>query len=118
LGYAEAAVVDDCAINSLLPGGVDKAPQDAARELLRLGGLRLLLVAQDGRPPAVHTAESSCTGASPHRRDTHEALIVGFLHGVLSGWDIDASLELAQRVAGHVREHPGQPAPAELLQRP
>jgi sugar/nucleoside kinase (ribokinase family) len=118
LRYAEAAVVDDFAINSLLPGGADRAPQDAARELLRLGDLKLLLVAQDGRPPAVHTVESSCTGTSPHRRDTHEALIVGFLHGVLSGWDIEASLDLAQRVAGHVQEHPGQPAPAELLQRP
>jgi sugar/nucleoside kinase (ribokinase family) len=110
--------VDDCAINSLLPGGVDKAPQDAARELLRLGDLKLVLVAQEGRPQVVCTAESSCAGASPHRRDTHEALIVGFLHGVLGGWDIEASLDLAQRVAGHVQEHPGQAAPAELLQRP
>ncbi|MHC4140494.1 MAG: carbohydrate kinase family protein [Planctomycetota bacterium] len=118
LRYAEAAVVDDCAINSLLPGGVDKAPQDAARELLRLGDLKLVLVAEKGRPQVVCTAESSCTGASPHRRDTHEALIVGFLHGVLGGWDIEASLDLAQRVAGHVQEHPGQPAPAKLLQRP
>lgn len=118
LRHAEAAVVDDCAIRSLLPGADDKPPQDAIRELLRQGELKLALVAQEGRPPAVHTPDSSFTGASSYRRDTHEALIVGFLHGVLAGWDIEASLDLAQRVAGHVQEHPGQPAPAELLQRP
>lgn len=117
LRHAEAAVVDDCAIRSLFPGAGDK-PQDAIRQLLRQGGLKLAIVAQEGHPPAVHTPDSSFTGASSYRRDTHEAFIVGFMHGVLAGWDIEASLDLAQRVAGHVGEHPGQPAPAELLQRP
>ena len=41
LRHAEVAVADDHAINSLLPGDDERAPQDAARELLRLGGLHL-----------------------------------------------------------------------------
>jgi fructokinase len=118
LSHAEVAVVDDLAMQTLLPGAGDKPPQEAIPELLRLGNLQLALVAQEGRPLSAHTAEAACTGASPHHRDTHEASIVGFLHGVLAGWDMQASLDLAQRLAGHVTEHPGQPAPAELLQRP
>jgi sugar/nucleoside kinase (ribokinase family) len=118
LEHAEVAVVDDFALKSLLPAANGKPPQDVVPELLRLGRLDLVLVAQEGRPPSAHTAESSCTGASPHRRDTHEAAIVGFLHGALGGWGVAASLDLAQRVARYALEHPGQPAPAELLQRP
>jgi fructokinase len=118
LQHAEAAVVDACAIGSLLPGAGDKPQQDAARELLRLGDLKLALMTEDGSPPAVHTADSSFTGASPCHRDTHEALVVGFLHGVLAGWDLEASLDLAQRVAKQAQEHPGQSVPEELLQRP
>jgi sugar/nucleoside kinase (ribokinase family) len=118
LMHAEVAVVDDRAISSLLPGAGATPPPETVRELLRLGGLKLVLVAQEGHPPAAYTAESSCTGTSPHRRDAHEASIVGFLHGMLAGWDLQASLDLAERLAGHVLEHPGQPAPAELLQPP
>jgi sugar/nucleoside kinase (ribokinase family) len=118
LRNADVAVVNERAISSLLPGAGAKPPQETMRELLRLGGLKLVLSAQEGHPPAAYTTESSCAGASPHRRDAHEASIVGYLHGMLSGWDMHASLDLAQRLSGHVLEHPGQPAPEDLLQRP
>jgi hypothetical protein len=88
-----------------------------ASQLLRLGDLQLVLVAQEGRPPTAHTADTSATGASDYRREGHEASIIGFLHGVLAGWDIEASLGLAQRLAGHAAEHPGLAVPEELLQR-
>ncbi|MHC4218001.1 MAG: carbohydrate kinase family protein [Planctomycetota bacterium] len=118
LEYAEVAVVDEPAVEALLPGSGGKPLPEVVPELLRVGHLELALVAQDGRPPAAYTAKSSCTGAIEHHRDTHEASIVGFMHGILAGWDIEASLDLAQRMAGHAREHPGQPVPQALLQRP
>jgi sugar/nucleoside kinase (ribokinase family) len=118
LNYAQAAVVDEPAIHAILPGSRDKPLVESAPDLLRSAKLQLVLVAQEGRPLAAHAAQGSAVAAADHARDAHEASLVGFLHGLLAGWNLEASLEVAQRLAAHAREHPGQPAPDALLQRP
>jgi sugar/nucleoside kinase (ribokinase family) len=118
LDYAEVAVVDELALHALVPGHGDEPLEAMVPELLRSANLQLVLVAQEGRPLAVHAAQGSAVASSDHSRDAHEASLIGFLHGTLAGWDLEASLELAQRLAAHAREHPGQAAPDALLQRP
>lgn len=116
LKYANTLVVDDFARNVLLPGGVDQPQREAAVELLGLGNLTLVVIAQPGEPMVVHSAESSWSGHA-HRREAHEASIVALLHGVLAGWDVQAAVGLADRLAGHILKHPGEPPPQELLRQ-
>ena len=116
LKFANALVVDDFARNVLVPGGVDKPQREAAIELLRLGNLTLVVIAQPGQPMVVHSAESSWSGRA-HRHEAHEASIVALLHGVLAGWDVQAAVSLADRLAGHILKHPGEPPPQELMRQ-
>jgi sugar/nucleoside kinase (ribokinase family) len=118
LTHAEVGVADGLAIKSLFPGVSERPPREQALDLLRQGDLRLVLLAEEGCPLTAHTAESSCAGAVAHRREAHEAAIVGFLHAILAGRDLAASLKLAEEAGRHALEHPGQPPPPELLQRP
>ncbi len=116
LRRAEALVIDDHALSQLLPGAGDTPPDEVARELARQADLSLVLIAQEGRPVSARTADASCSGATVHRRETHEATVVALLHGVLAGWELAASVAFAERVAQHVAERPDQPLPPELLQ--
>ncbi|MHC4414184.1 MAG: carbohydrate kinase family protein [Planctomycetota bacterium] len=117
LGFAEALIIDKHAVNDLLPSAGDKPPRKAATELIRASNLTFVLAAEPGEPLVIHTAESSWQGHDPHRREAHEACVVGLLHGVLAGWDLRASLELAERMGRHALQHPGEPPPEEVLQR-
>ena len=117
LKLSEAAVVDDAALRVLVPGAEDKPTREAATEVIRQGDLTFLLVAEPGRPLEAHAATSSWAGQGVFERSSHESSIVGFLHGILAGWEIGDALQLAERVGRHAADHPGQPAPQELLER-
>ncbi len=47
---------------------------------------------------------------------TSKAAIIGFVHGILAGWKMQACVDLAERFGAHVRDRPDQPPPPELLQ--
>lgn len=117
LRLSEAAVVDASGLAEFVPSASGAAPRDAALELIRQGELKFLLIVEEGRPFAVHTVASSWTGEHPFERRSHEAVIVALLHGVLAGWDMRDALDLAERVARHATDHPGEPAPEQLLDR-
>ena len=116
LKHSDVLVVDNAALDTLLPGAAGKPPREAALEWLRTGELDLVLFAQEGQPLAAHTSASSWTGDAAHHPDAHEASIVGFLHGMLSGWEVPAALRLAEGLGRHARDHRGEPPPPELLE--
>jgi len=110
LRHAGVVVVDDASLGLIQPG----AAQRAASDLLQ-PGLDVVLVAQEGRPLAACTTSTCQETDLPHQRRAHGATLAGFVHGTLAGWDVKASIQLAQRMAQHELEHPGQSPPPEWL---
>lgn len=117
LGMANAAVLDDAALRAVLPAADGRSSRDAASALLKQNALNLVVLAQEGAPLTALTAETTCESASAHRRDVHEATLVGLLHGLLAGAGLHDAVGLAERVGRHAREHPDEPPPPELLER-
>ena len=115
LRHAGVVVVDDASLALIHPGAAEKPSREAANDLL-LQGLDVVLIAQEGRPLAATTTLTFCETTSAHEHRAHRASLVGFIHGTLAGWDLEASIQLAERVARHELEHPGQPPPPEWLE--
>lgn len=95
LEHATIVVVDDSALRMLLPGAAEGPPRDPAKELLRRGGLDMVLVAQPGRPFSAHTADASAAAETGYERDTHAATLIGFLHRTMSGMELTESVRAA-----------------------
>jgi len=114
LSHASVLVVDDVSLGLIQPGAAERSSREAAHDLLHQG-LDVVLIAQEGRPLAVQTTSIFLETELAHQRRSHRASVTGFLHGTLSGWDANASMELAQRMARHELEHPQQPPPPEWL---
>ena len=79
LRHATVVVVDDDALQMILPGAAEGPPHDAAKELLRRGELDTVVIAQAGRPFSAHTADNSSVAQVKYDRLAHEATLVGFL---------------------------------------
>jgi len=114
LRHAGVVVVDDDSLRLIQSGAAEGSPREAANDLLHQG-LDVVLIAQEGRPLAVQTTSTFLETELAHQRRTHGASLAGFLHGTLAGWDVKASMQLAERLARHELEHPNQPPPPEWL---
>ena len=115
LRLAQAVVVDEPALQLLVPGHTGSPGEECLLRLLGQHGLSIVVVAPLGRPLTACNSEGSVRGTVESSREVHEALLVGLLHGVLSGWALDASVRLADRFAVHVSERPDERVSAELL---
>ncbi len=115
LQSTDAAVIDRPALEALLPAARDRSPRDAALELMHRDDLQFVVAANAGEPLTVHTDDRAWSGDQPHRADTHEAAVIGLVHGIMAGWNFPACLEVASRVSKHTVDHPDEPVPAHLL---
>ncbi len=114
LKLCEAAVADDAAMRQLVPGAAGRSTRDVAVELVRQGDLAFVVGADEGRPLSAHTVTASWTGRAALPRQAWTACVVGLLHGVLGGLDLEASLAFAERLGRFVVDHPREPLPPEF----
>ncbi len=112
---SEAAVVDEAALAQLFPETVGGPQKDAVGLLLRQANLTLALFAAEGQPLGIYFGQQSQHTTHTHRRQAHEATIVGLLHGILAGSEMPDALALAEQLAIHSLENPGQPPPERFL---
>lgn len=116
LEHADAVIVDQVAIDSIMPGWGSAPLRDAALHLLREAGLSLVLTVEEREGKATltaHTADEAAGATVPAPRPAFIASIDAFLHGVLGGQRYEAALEFAQRVGEHVDAHGDEPIPEE-----
>ncbi|MDY7108893.1 MAG: carbohydrate kinase family protein [Planctomycetota bacterium] len=114
LEHADAAVVDQVAIESITPGWGEAPMRDAALHLLREADLSLLLTVEQREAQAAltaHTAEKETSTTVPVARGPLLASLVGFLHVLLAGRQVESALELAHRVGDHVATRGDEPIP-------
>ncbi len=112
---SEAAVVDDAALAQLFPETAGGPQREAAGLLLRQANLTLALYAAEGQPLGIYFGQQSQYTTHTHRRQAHQATIVGLLHGILAGSDMPDALAQAEQLAIHSLENPGQPPPERFL---
>jgi sugar/nucleoside kinase (ribokinase family) len=116
LEHADAAIVDQVAIDAVMPGWGSKPLRDAALHMMREAELSLVITVEEreGRLTlATHTKDETCNAVAPAARGPFLAAIVAFLHAVLAGRPYTSALELAQRVGEHVEAHGDAPIPEE-----
>jgi sugar/nucleoside kinase (ribokinase family) len=114
LRSVDAAVADLRAIRALVPGAADAVPRDATLQLIRSTNISFVLLVGDGTP-TVHTMQAAHEGHTALEPGQHEATVAALAHGVLSGWNLDEALRLADRFARHRRDHPDEPAPTSMV---
>jgi len=118
LEYADGVVADDAALRLLVPSWDGRQSSDAAAELLRSHQLGFVITIQPGdcsEKMTAHLAAQTFAGPRKFPAAQHDAAVVGFLHGMLSGWDTDRSLELACAGAEYAASHPNDAIPGDLL---
>lgn len=120
LSLADAALLDGTALRAVLPSAHDVSDRDIAMQLLRDANLVfLVLLDREGRP-TVYTADAEIKGTetmNPAADGALEAGIVGFLHGILAGWDFPHALTLAARMAHHIAKRGQEPIPQNWLEQ-
>lgn len=120
LSLSDAALLDGTALRAVLPTAHDTTDRDIATQLLRDANLVFLMLLDDEGKPTIHTTDAEVKGAQAIKLSTDgcvEAGIVGFLHGILAGWDFPQALDLAGRMAQHTAGKGQEPIPQQWLTR-
>lgn len=115
LEYAEGLIVDTAALRILVPSWSDGEPDAAITEAMRGTSLVFaVFIERSGTEDLmlVRTRDADdTTWRAPRAYPSaqHTAATVGLIHGLLSGWDIPKSLEMAVRLAEHAASRPTEP---------
>jgi sugar/nucleoside kinase (ribokinase family) len=120
LDLSDAALLDRPALRAIVPTAHDQTDREVALPLLREANLVFLVLLDGEGRPTVHTPDAEVNGGQAIRLTADGALeagIVGFLHGILAGWEFAQSLELAGRLARHTADKGQEPIPEQWLTR-
>lgn len=118
LETADAIIADRAALKALIPEWDGKQPGDAAAQIARLSQCAFIITLEHGdctRTMTAHAEGKSITAPRAYSSAQHEIAITGLLHGVLNGWDMSRSVELACAAADHAAKSADEPLPQNLL---
>ena len=77
-----------------------------------------MLLAEPDKPLALFTAESSWTSQQKYCREMHAACLVGLLHGLLAGWDVDGNVRVGYFTHAIVLQGDARSLLAFAIERP
>jgi hypothetical protein len=117
LELAEGVVADHAALKALAPFWDGKDAHAAASEVLRsspsLAFVASVEVADGAQMMTIHAGGQASRSPRAVPTSQRASMLVGVLHGMLEGWDLSRSLELATALAEHAHEHGYVPLPLD-----
>jgi sugar/nucleoside kinase (ribokinase family) len=115
LELAEGLVADHAALKALAPFWDGKDAHAAASEVLRssasLAFVASVEVADGAHVMTIHAGEQTSRSPRAVPASQQASVMVAVLHGMLEGWELSRSLELATTFAEHAHEHGYAPLP-------
>lgn len=118
LTLAHGAVLDAGSIGVLAPGNAGDDSPAALRRLVQQHDLAFVLfVGPDGSITATTADQHAAMSDAAITTETCGPGLVGLVHGLLEGWDWEASLRMMSFVAQRAAQHETDPIPRDLPER-